>query len=470
MLRSERLSLPALLRPQVWPHPLSDDATSSQINEFPPTYERIKSHVHATGDIMIRVVTWNQEAKETPTPEELAKILFPSRKYHIIAVGTQECENTFAKSIITPSKVKWEAMLESALGMDYDVVRSHSLQTSHIILFAHKSIVHLLSNVRSRAVPTGIGDTLGNKGGIGIALSIGESTFIFVNAHLSAHQHATERRTREFYKICNGLATKIWKRDSETSAASSSSANNGEEEWAHRDRYDINISEEADVHENLLDDGDIISDPTELAPLLHSNMQCTENDNSVHPNANPLVNAFDHVFIFGDLNFRINGTREIIDGMLEYHMHDALLCNDQLTMLLQFNRIFFGFNEGPLNFFPTYKFDHNSGERIDIEYAMLLQPFWNKSTSFSFCGLKDQYDSSHRRRVPSWTDRVLFKSDECTQVLSYCSAPDIRTSDHRPVYATFRSRIQFDNESSKKYTTPLWEGRGETRSEVCCIS
>jgi hypothetical protein len=420
---------------------------------------------------MIRIVTWNQEAKETPTPEELTNILFPCRKYHIIAVGTQECENTFAKSIITPSKAKWEATLEAALGMDYDVVRSHSLQTSHIILFAHKSIVHLLSNVRSRAVPTGIGDTLGNKGGIGIALSFGESTFIFVNAHLSAHQHATERRTREFYKICNGLATKIWKRDSETSAASS--ANNGEEEWAHRDRYDSNISEEADVHENLLDDGDIISDPTELAPLLHPNMHCTEIDNSDHPNANPLVNAFDHVFIFGDLNFRINGTREVIDGMLEYHMHDALLCNDQLTMLLQFNRIFFGFDEGPLNFFPTYKFDHNSGERNDYEYCTLCcynLSGTNRHHSFPFCGFADQYDSSHRRRVPSWTDRVLFKSDEWTQVLSYCSAPDIRTSDHRPVYATFRSRIQFDNESSKKYETPRWEGRGETRSEVCCIS
>jgi hypothetical protein len=173
------------------------------------------------------------------------------------------------------------------------------------------------------------------------------------------------------------------------------------------------------------------------------------------------------------LNFRINGTREVIDGMLEYHMHDALLCNDQLTMLLQFNRIFFGFDEGPLNFFPTYKFDHNSGERNDYEYCTLCcynLSGTNRHHSFPFCGFADQYDSSHRRRVPSWTDRVLFKSDEWTQVLSYCSAPDIRTSDHRPVYATFRSRIQFDNESSKKYETPRWEGRGETRSEVCCIS
>ncbi|KAL7533436.1 hypothetical protein ACHAWF_004492 [Thalassiosira exigua] len=109
-------------------------------------------------------------------------------------------------------------------------------------------------------------------------------------------------------------------------------------------------------------------------------------------------------------------------------------------MLMRFNRIFSGFAEGPLNFFPTYKFDHDS----------------------------DHYDSSERRRVPSWTDRILFKSETNTQVLSYCSAPDVRTSDHRPVYATFRSRISFDQ--SKEYETPAWEVRRETKSEVCCIS
>lgn len=145
-------------------------------------------------------------------------------------------------------------------------------------------------------------------------------------------------------------------------------------------------------------------------------------------------------------------------------------------MLLHFNRIFVGLDEGPLNFFPTYKFDHNSGERMQWLLTNRLrlsandrELIWQQLVAF--CNnVTDQYDSSHRRRVPSWTDRILFKLDEWTQVISYCSAPDIRTSDHRPVYATFRTRIQFDNESSKKYVTPVWEGRGETRSEVCCIS
>ena len=50
------------------------------------------------------------------------------------------------------------------------------------------------------------------------------------------------------------------------------------------------------------------------------------------------------------MNFYFNGTREVVDGMLENHMHDALLLNDQLTMLMRLDRIFSGFAEDPLNF------------------------------------------------------------------------------------------------------------------------
>ena len=166
MLGSGIHRLPTLLQLKSWPRPLSDDCASSPVEELPPTYEEIKSHVEMTGDILIRIVTWNQQARPTPAPDELAKLLFPCRKHHIVAVGTQECENSFAKSIIVRSKAKWEATLEEALGTDYDAIHSHSLQASHIILFVHKSISHLISDVSSLAVPTGIGDTLGNKGGI----------------------------------------------------------------------------------------------------------------------------------------------------------------------------------------------------------------------------------------------------------------------------------------------------------------
>jgi hypothetical protein len=128
---SGRQSIPTPFLNKSWPKPLSDESASSIITELPTCHEEIQSQVEASGDILIRIVTWNQQAREPPHPEYLAQLLFP-QKYHLIVVGTQECENTFAKSIIMPTKPKWESCLEGALGSDYEVLRSHSLQASHM--------------------------------------------------------------------------------------------------------------------------------------------------------------------------------------------------------------------------------------------------------------------------------------------------------------------------------------------------
>jgi hypothetical protein len=316
-----------------WPRPLADDAIAST-NAFPQTHDEIRAQVEETGDLLIRVVTWNQEAKEPPTPEILVKYLFPECMYHIIVVGTQECENTFAKSIIFPTKEKWEATLKLSLGPEYDAIRSHSLQASHIIAFAHKSILPLISNVRSHAVPTGIAETMGNKGGVGISMSIGDSTFAFLNAHLAAHHHqrATEHRVREFRKISKDMATNLSQQKDGNNIGSSNSTGSGS------NYFDCTTDGLATDHTNideevLLDDGEIISSGP--YSQYHHHHHNDDHRTDAGPILNPLIELFDFVFWFGDLNFRINGTREVVDGMLENHMHDALLCNDELTMLLR---------------------------------------------------------------------------------------------------------------------------------------
>ena len=61
---------------------------------------------------------------------------------------------------------------------------------------------------------------------------------------------------------------------------------------------------------------------------------------------------------------------------------------------------------------------------------------------------------SKKARVPSWTDRILYKP--CAEITprEYNSTRTIRTSDHRPVYATFvvgflRSKEQGDAVAEK---------------------
>ena len=95
----------------------------------------------------------------------------------------------------------------------------------------------------------------------------------------------------------------------------------------------------------------------------------------------------------------------------------ALLDYDQLLRRKAQGSAFADFYEGAINFAPTFKFDQRSAT----------------------------YDSSKKMRVPSWTDRVLYiprssrkKSPELT-LASYDSV-DTRSSDHRPVVATFALR------------------------------
>lgn len=70
-----------------------------------------------------------------------------------------------------------------------------------MIAFVHKAIASMCSVVTSAAVPTGMGSTLGNKGGVGLHFKIGATRLLVVNAHLAAHQTAERRRNAEFNRI-----------------------------------------------------------------------------------------------------------------------------------------------------------------------------------------------------------------------------------------------------------------------------
>lgn len=126
-----RQSIPTPFLIKSWPKPLSDECISSKVIELPTCYNEIQSQLESSGNILTRVITWNQQAKDLPKDEDLARLLFP-HKYHLVVLGTQECENSFTRSIISPSKPRWEACLQRVLGADYDVLRSHSLQASHL--------------------------------------------------------------------------------------------------------------------------------------------------------------------------------------------------------------------------------------------------------------------------------------------------------------------------------------------------
>lgn len=101
-----------------------------------------------------------------------------------------------------------------------------------------------------------------------------------------------------------------------------------------------------------------------------------------------LTDKFDHMFIFGDLNFRLDITRLHADWLisrqgqpfLEYYFrlcsnssavadYAQALAFDQLHHLMRTGKAFVGFHEAPINFPPTFKYDvlrtlkHNKSHR-----------------------------------------------------------------------------------------------------------
>ncbi|KAJ8473729.1 hypothetical protein ONZ45_g16188 [Pleurotus djamor] len=73
---------------------------------------------------------------------------------------------------------------------------------------------------------------------------------------------------------------------------------------------------------------------------------------------------------------------------------------------------FEGYEEGPLLFPPTYRYDLGT----------------------------NVYDTSEKARIPAWTDRVLFRGSHLD--LSVYSRAELKGSDHRPVYAIFRCDVR----------------------------
>jgi len=87
--------------------------------------------------------------------------------------------------------------------------------------------------------------------------------------------------------------------------------------------------------------------------------------------------------------------------------------NDQLLIEKRIERIGFGFREGNISFAPTFKFRLKDTE-------------------------EDGFQDYKLKRMPSWTDRILYRSNDGQLIqVNYDANNLLKISDHRPVFAQF---------------------------------
>lgn len=333
--------------------------------------------------VSLFVGTWNMHGKDPP--DDLSPWLGDaSKRYDLYAIGTQEACRSIEMSLFLPSKAKWESKLRETLGSDFVCVATHTLAAIHLALFARRSLAGSIRCVRTAHVATGIANTLGNKGGVGISVAIGRTSLLLVNSHLAAHQNAVEQRNADYLRI-----------DSQMPLRPAGVA--------------------------------IPSGPAGSPYPLRAAVRTSQGAES-----QPVASAaYDVCVWLGDLNYRIQGNRAVVDSLLAppsatsrasrdwkgeaahwENMCAVLLANDQLRQEMGAGRVLAGFEEAPIMFRPTYKYDKDS----------------------------DAYDTSDKCRIPAYTDRVLFRSSVPGRVeaLRYGACQQMRTSDHRPVYAELR--------------------------------
>ncbi|XP_078442471.1 type II inositol polyphosphate 5-phosphatase 15-like [Wolffia australiana] len=136
----------------------------------------------------------------------------------------------------------------------------------------------------------------------------------------------------------------------------------------------------------------------------------------------PELAEADMLIFLGDFNYRLHGiSYDEARDFVSQRCFDWLREKDQLRAEMRQGKVFQGMREGPIKFPPTYKFERHQA------------------------GLSG-YDSSEKKRIPAWCDRILFRDSrsvsasvcslECPIVSSislYDACMDVTDSDHKPV-------------------------------------
>uniref|UniRef100_A0A4W4E8J7 phosphatidylinositol-3,4,5-trisphosphate 5-phosphatase n=1 Tax=Electrophorus electricus TaxID=8005 RepID=A0A4W4E8J7_ELEEL len=302
--------------------------------------------------ISVFIGTWNMGS--VPSPKAIGSWLLSrglgktldemtvTIPHDIYVFGTQEnsvCDKEWVENL--------RAALRDYTELDYKPVAVQTLWNIKIVVLVKPEHENRISHVGMSSVKTGIANTLGNKGAVGVSFMFNGTSFGFVNCHLTSGNEKIHRRNQNYLDILRQLSL-------------------GDKQLS---SFDISL-------------------------------------------------RFTHLFWFGDLNYRLDMDIQEILNYINRKEFEPLLKVDQLNLEREKNKVFLRFAEEEMTYPPTYRYERGSRDTY----------VWQK-----------QKATGMRTNVPSWCDRILWKSYPETHIVcnSYGCTDDVVTSDHSPVFATF---------------------------------
>ncbi|XP_073945228.1 inositol-3-phosphate synthase isoform X3 [Choristoneura fumiferana] len=327
-------------------------------------------HVFPDREVTIFVGTWNMNGQAPP--KELADFIFPNQVKHvpdIFAIGTQESYS---------ERTEWEITIQEVLGPSHLLLHSYYLGTIHLTVFIRRDLIWFCSLPEDASLSVRPGTAFRTKGAVAISFALFGSTFLFVTAHLTAHQEKVKERVSDIKRIIRSI----------------------------------------DLPKNL--------------PCRHRSKDLTNNFDYVFW-------CGDLNFRLGEPRTAVLRWIEQTEFPLPAHLPHGLLHADQLTAVLEDGAAFRDFREAPITFPPTYKYDPGS-QQFDTSSKQRAPAYTdrilykartmtgNSSSAFSVL--------SGLRRISSVPVSSGLKCAAYNSVQSIC------TSDHKPVWGLFSAALR----------------------------
>lgn len=327
----------------------------------------------------------------------------------LYVLGLQEVvELSSAKEYLTrvytdPSTtLKWKAAMIAALPAGYQLVSEQQLSGLLMLIYASPDLAPTISSVSSVAVGTGFFGYLGNKGAVITRIVLGETTrLVFINCHLASGTGFAhlERRCWDVTQI---VSRTQFDPISRAGVLDDNHEGIGEEDFAFwfgdlnfrleglpgedirrllmlhtRGEYGNDGKTQKKIDEELGDNDEPIvvhhvdsDEESTISSPPRTNHSKTDKSDEAMWSALPDPDDF-----VQDPHSDPASLQATIDSLLP---HDELRHAQKKRMAFHD-----GWREGPITFLPTYKYDVGS------------------------TGL---FDSSEKKRAPSWCDRILYRT------------------------------------------------------------
>ncbi|CAG9773893.1 unnamed protein product [Ceutorhynchus assimilis] len=148
-------------------------------------------------EITIFVGTWNMNGHSPP--QELNDFVLPTGIKHvpdILTFGTQES---------CSERLEWEVSLQETIGPSHILYHSTSLGTLHLCIFIRRDLIWYISIPEDASLSVRPGTAFRTKGAVASSFMIFGTSFLFVTAHLTAHQEKVKERVGDVKRIVNSL-------------------------------------------------------------------------------------------------------------------------------------------------------------------------------------------------------------------------------------------------------------------------